>query len=181
MTKPSFPFRLSPNAEVELYECETWPVPPLSRARKIPVCRQSSFLTKMDQGQKEPVKQKTAAGRARKPKGHAGKGDPKQLESRTKSEQESSLLHLDELPVVAYTCEAHGIFVATYVSGNVEGFTGYKPEDFVDDPSFWSRNIHPEDAPAVFNGLSKLFEKGRLMERLFNVSARGETLPRPSD
>jgi len=60
---------------------------------------------------------------------------------------------------VIYTCVPGGDYEATFISENVKGQLGYKPQEFVNDPMFWANHIHPEDRARVFDGLSQLFEK----------------------
>ena len=66
----------------------------------------------------------------------------------------------DSLPIVPYTCKAEGDFVATYISSGVVGVTGYQPENFTSNASFWADHIHPDDRPRIFAGLNLLLEKG---------------------
>lgn len=63
-------------------------------------------------------------------------------------------------PAVIYSCEASGNYPATFISENVKSQLGYEPQEFVDDPSFWSNHIHPDDKSWVFTGLAHLFETG---------------------
>jgi diguanylate cyclase (GGDEF)-like protein/PAS domain S-box-containing protein len=52
---------------------------------------------------------------------------------------------VERLPVIVYTAElgAHGCW--RYVSPQVEKILGYRPEEFVRDPSLWESLLHPED------------------------------------
>lgn len=67
---------------------------------------------------------------------------------------------LQSLPVICYTSKTEEGIGATYVSNNVAALTGYTPEDFASNPSFWADHIHPDDAPRILSGLAKLPEKG---------------------
>jgi two-component system, LuxR family, sensor kinase FixL len=82
-----------------------------------------------------------------------------------KEEQQKANKQLEYLlassPAVIYTSKAEGDFGATYISPNVSQQLGYDPSQFIEDPNFWSSNIHPEDAPLVFSQLEKLFEHDR--------------------
>ena len=64
-------------------------------------------------------------------------------------------------PSVIYTCKAEGDFPATFISGNIKEQLGYSVEEFLSTPKFWASNIHPEDAPRVFENIPALFEQGR--------------------
>jgi len=52
---------------------------------------------------------------------------------------------IERLPVIVYTAELgeHGRW--RYVSPQVEEILGYKPEQFIRDPSLWASLLHPED------------------------------------
>jgi diguanylate cyclase (GGDEF)-like protein/PAS domain S-box-containing protein len=52
---------------------------------------------------------------------------------------------VEQLPVIVYAAELgeHGRW--RYVSPQVEEILGYRPEEFVSDPSLWARLLHPED------------------------------------
>jgi len=67
---------------------------------------------------------------------------------------------LSSSPVVIYTCEPDGEYPATFISENVQKLFGYRPEQFLEDPGFWAKGIHPDDAPRVFSDLANLFEHG---------------------
>ena len=68
---------------------------------------------------------------------------------------------LDNLPVVPYTCKAEGDFGATYIGKEVNRMTGFAPEQFTSQSSFWADHIHPDDRDRVFAELPTLFEKNR--------------------
>ncbi len=76
-----------------------------------------------------------------------------------RTNEQLSLL-LENMPVVPYTCKAEGDFGATYMSPNITSLTGFYPEDFTSNSSFWASRIHPDDQERLFQGLSNLFEHG---------------------
>lgn len=65
---------------------------------------------------------------------------------------------LSASPAVIYTCRAYGDFGATFITENIKKQLGYTPEDFTQNSSFWSDNIHPEDKKEVFSNLEKVFK-----------------------
>lgn len=79
------------------------------------------------------------------------------IRKKEKDTEQLSLL-VETLPVVSYTCRPDGNFSATYVSDSVTTITGYKPDDFTSDPSFWADHIHPDDKPGIFENVPKFFE-----------------------
>lgn len=85
------------------------------------------------------------------------------------SKQENQLLFdsekrlrflLKSTTTITYTCEAEAPFGATFISENVNELTGYTPQDYIQDPSFWASNVHPDDKERVLSGLSHLFAEG---------------------
>jgi len=82
------------------------------------------------------------------------------LEELQKRETRLSYL-LSATPAVIYTCYYRDYFGANFVSENVFALTGYRANDFIEDPSFWSNHIHPDDSERVFSELGNLRTKGR--------------------
>lgn len=66
------------------------------------------------------------------------------------------LIHFS--PAVHYIAAASGDYGATYISPGVKRQLGYEPAKFTQDPKFWANHIHPDDQPAVFADLDRLFE-----------------------
>lgn len=63
-------------------------------------------------------------------------------------------------PAVIYTTQASGDFACTFVSENLKTTMGYAPWEMREDPKFWAKRLHPEDAPRVFEEIAGLIEKG---------------------
>jgi len=68
---------------------------------------------------------------------------------------------LDGSPAVIYTCAVGGDYAGTYVSDNVRDLLGYRPEDFLVNPSFWKECIHPDDRERVLADLAAISQAGR--------------------
>jgi PAS domain S-box-containing protein len=64
---------------------------------------------------------------------------------------------LSSSPAVLFTCRADTDYGATFISDNILRVTGYTPEEFLSESSFWADHLHPEDAPVVFAALPQLF------------------------
>ena len=84
----------------------------------------------------------------------------KQMEEDLNRTTRQLSLMLESLPIIPYICKAGGNFGATYVGTEVEKVTGFKPEDFTSNDTFWADRIHPDDASRVFADIPTLFEKG---------------------
>jgi PAS domain S-box-containing protein len=80
----------------------------------------------------------------------------KAVEALHQTKEQLSLL-LESLPIVPFTCKADGDFGITYVSRTIEEITGYKPEHFTADSSFWARHVSEEDCGRIMSELPDLF------------------------
>ncbi|PCH61018.1 MAG: hypothetical protein COC04_06455 [Gammaproteobacteria bacterium] len=61
-------------------------------------------------------------------------------------------------PVVIYSCIPSGQYPTTFISENIETLTGYTPEEYLADPSFWLHHLHPDDTEALLAEMSELFD-----------------------
>jgi len=66
-------------------------------------------------------------------------------------------------PSVLYSFEAKGDNNPTFVSENVREVFGYEPSEYLEDRNFVLNRIHPDDAARIGGDLSRLFEKGHLI------------------
>lgn len=62
-------------------------------------------------------------------------------------------LILESLPIVSFTCSGAEPYATTFVSSTIEEVTGYKPQQFIELPSFWQDHIHPDDRIRVLSEL----------------------------
>src|SRR5262249_38968868 len=63
-------------------------------------------------------------------------------------------------PAVIYTTKASGDFSCTFVSDNLLSTMGYAPWEMREDPKFWSKRLHPEDASRVYKEIASFMERG---------------------
>jgi adenylate cyclase len=63
-------------------------------------------------------------------------------------------------PSVVYTTQILGSLACTFVSDNLKSLMGYAPWEMRDDPKFWARHLHPEDAQRVLAELDRLIAAG---------------------
>ena len=80
-------------------------------------------------------------------------------ETREKVRSRLDLL-LGAAPAVVYSFAASGDFSPTFVSDNIEGMLGYRPEEYLKDAAFWRAHVHPEDLAEVEAEQARLFETG---------------------
>jgi PAS domain S-box-containing protein len=68
-------------------------------------------------------------------------------------------------PAVIFTGKPHSDYAdfdSTYMSGSVTQLLGYEPHDFIADPGFWRKRVHPEDRPHVRAAMPHLFKDGHV-------------------
>jgi adenylate cyclase len=64
-------------------------------------------------------------------------------------------------PAVIYTTtQTSDGFACRFVSESLESTTGYLPGEMRDNPKFWAKHVHPEDAPRVFPEVERLIAQG---------------------
>jgi PAS domain S-box-containing protein len=79
-------------------------------------------------------------------------------------------LLLKSIPVAQYVCR-NASHEMTYMSNNIYAFSGYHPDQFMQDSKFWYNMIHPDDAEKVtehFQGIKEHQEC--IMEYRWKVS-----------
>jgi PAS domain S-box-containing protein len=56
---------------------------------------------------------------------------------------------IEQLPIIVYVNRVDKIGSTTYVSPQLQTILGHKPEEWMADPEFWQKAVHPEDRQAV--------------------------------
>jgi adenylate cyclase len=75
---------------------------------------------------------------------------------------QNRLVHLLSCaPAVIYSFKATGDFAPSFVSQNIRDWLGYDPREYLENPDFWWRRVHPDDIAAVEAQSALLFQKGR--------------------
>ena len=67
---------------------------------------------------------------------------------------------LSSSPAVLFSFKASGDYAPTFISDNISTLLGYKPADYLKDPDFWRRRVHPDDAARVEAEFVRLFDTG---------------------
>jgi adenylate cyclase len=63
-------------------------------------------------------------------------------------------------PSIIYTTQISNNFACAFVSENLNQVMAYAPWEMRDDPKFWVKHLHPEDAPRVFAEVDRLLGQG---------------------
>ncbi|OUL19973.1 histidine kinase [Nostoc sp. RF31YmG] len=86
-----------------------------------------------------------------------------EISARKYAEQELRLANerlqylLTSSPVVIYSSKTSGDFGNTFMSENVKKMLGYEAREFLENPNFWLRHVHPEDVEYILRKFSQLF------------------------
>jgi diguanylate cyclase (GGDEF)-like protein/PAS domain S-box-containing protein len=56
---------------------------------------------------------------------------------------------VEQLPAATYISSPHDVSEVLYVSPQITDLHGYTPEEWLSNPGFWLRSVHPEDLPVV--------------------------------
>ena len=79
---------------------------------------------------------------------------------------------VERVPAVIYV-DAEGEGRSTvYISPQVEALLGYHPDDFLSDPDYWVKALHPDDREHVVAGLRRATETGEPFRMEYRLIAR---------
>ncbi len=59
-----------------------------------------------------------------------------------------------------------------YINSKVEDFTGYRPEDFMKDPTLWIRIVHPDDKVPVLRTTEELIKRREPRVRVYRIKTK---------
>ncbi|MEN8258110.1 MAG: PAS domain S-box protein [Thermodesulfobacteriota bacterium] len=97
----------------------------------------------------------------------------KEAEEKLKDMSEQLSLLLESLPVVVYTRQCQGDLGLTFVSSRIDEITGFAPDKFITEPTFWADHLHPEDKYKVVQELATVLQQGRSYDSYRFQSADG--------
>jgi PAS domain S-box-containing protein len=89
----------------------------------------------------------------------------KRLEEETRKSRERLEYVVASNPAVIFTGKPfsdYTDFDFTYVSSNITLLLGYDVRDFMDDPRFWSKHVHPDDRQRVAAEIPRVFTEDQL-------------------
>ena len=69
----------------------------------------------------------------------------KRIESALAQREKQQALIMNSLPVIFYKVNPVPGFPTVWISGQITGITGFKPEDFNGNSVFWEGRLHPDD------------------------------------
>ncbi|HLF74309.1 MAG TPA: PAS domain S-box protein [Anaerolineales bacterium] len=79
---------------------------------------------------------------------------------------------VEQLPIVVYVNPASEISSTVYVSPQIKPLLGYTQEEWLADPKFWSRALHPEDYQRVMAEVERVDRSGEPFDAEYRMIAR---------
>jgi PAS domain S-box-containing protein len=97
--------------------------------------------------------------------------DAETRRSRHEAELRYKLL-VEQLPIIVYVNPLDKISSTTYVSPQIQTMLGYMPEEWLSDPEFWQKRIHPDDREAVLANVERSDLTGTAFDMEYRMLAR---------
>jgi PAS domain S-box-containing protein len=79
---------------------------------------------------------------------------------------------VEQLPIIVYVNPINRMSSTTYVSPQIQTILGYKPEEWLSDPEFWQKRIHPDDREAVMTNIDRSDLSGQPFDMEYRMLAR---------
>ncbi len=79
---------------------------------------------------------------------------------------------VEQLPLVVYINPANDATYTVYVSPQIESFLGYTREEWLADPQFWSKALHPDDRSWVMAKVRRMTRNGEDYSADYRMIAR---------
>src|SRR6266498_2536184 len=97
--------------------------------------------------------------------------DAETRRSRHEAELRYKLL-VEQLPIIVYVNPLDKMSSTTYVSPQIQTMLGYMPEEWLSDPEFWQKRIHPDDREAVLTNVERSDLTGTPFDMEYRMLAR---------
>jgi PAS domain S-box-containing protein len=93
------------------------------------------------------------------------------LEQELRLAEKRNRMLVEQLPQVTYIEQLDGQS-ASYISPQIEEMVGYSPEEWIADPAFFGRVLHPEDRERVLADFVQMHARGDRFECEYRLVAR---------
>jgi two-component system cell cycle sensor histidine kinase/response regulator CckA len=98
-------------------------------------------------------------------------GEPALLEQELRQAEERNRLFVEQLPQVTYIEQLDGES-ASYISPQIESLVGYPPSEWLADPAFFGKVLHPDDRERVLADFATMHASGERFECEYRFVAR---------
>jgi PAS domain S-box-containing protein/putative nucleotidyltransferase with HDIG domain len=79
---------------------------------------------------------------------------------------------VEQLPIVVYVNPAENVDATVYVSPQIKELLGYTQEEWLKDPSYWRKALHPEDRARVLAQVDKMRYESNAFDEEYRMIAR---------
>jgi two-component system, cell cycle sensor histidine kinase and response regulator CckA len=83
---------------------------------------------------------------------------------------------IEQLPAVVYVADIGPGRCCRYVSPQIEALLGYSPSEWTEDPTLWSKRVHPDDARRWETARSSCIETGELIDVQYRILDKRDRL-----
>ena len=97
--------------------------------------------------------------------------DAETRRSRREAELRYQLL-VEQLPIIVYVNPVNQMESTIYVSPQIQVILGYLPEEWLADPEFWQKTLHPDDRQAVLKHVEESDLTGKPFDMEYRMLAR---------
>src|SRR5690349_479669 len=97
--------------------------------------------------------------------------DAETRRSRHEAELRYKLL-VEQLPIIVYVNPINKMSSTIYVSPQIQNVLGFLPEEWLSDPEFWQKNIHPDDREAVLTNVERSDLTGKPFDMEYRMLAK---------
>jgi len=103
-------------------------------------------------------------------------GSLKNLLASARSSEKKYRSLLENIPITTYINSTDQNALTEYVSPQVEKLVGYSRDDFLNDPEFWKKIIHPEDKERVLGENERTTRTGEPFEEEYRLVTKDNHL-----
>lgn len=81
-------------------------------------------------------------------------------------------LLVEQIPAIVFTALVDSVSTTTYVSSQIEMILDFTPEEFIADPEFWLKHLHPDDRDRILATLQQNHTTGEPFSCEYRMIAR---------
>ncbi|MCC6300859.1 MAG: GAF domain-containing protein [Anaerolineales bacterium] len=79
---------------------------------------------------------------------------------------------IEQLPIVVYVSPAENVDATVYISPQIEILLGYTQTEWLKDPVYWKKTVHPEDRERLLAAVERMRNFGEPLDEEYRMIAR---------